>query len=137
MKTIITVGIAIIIGLLGTAVLRDPLSGNLPLATSFLVSISAGIFVGNRVATGLARTPVRHRHVPAQRTSPNPRPFADRLARYAATGSKGVGQHGMQSGSGMPFWRANITLKRTPPKSPSYIRRVLRRIRFILIRSRG
>lgn len=139
MKTLITIGIAAIVTLIGTPVLCVPFGDQPPLVVLLVVCLAIGVFIGNRVAISLPRTPPipDKSHVPndirwSQPPTRAPDPFSDRLARFRQRQLNTDADPRSKLASRMPFWMADMNFQRAPPKHSSYIRSVLHRIRSIL-----
>lgn len=137
MKHIITIGLAVIVAIFATSIVFSfvdyaPIVGPL-LISSFV----GGLFLGGRIANSLAyKRPTRSPR--GSRTlTPTTSLFADRLRAFAGKSRPNNGTIEEPQTSQMPFWMRDSVHVRKDHKTPSYIRRILVRIRTILAQSRG
>lgn len=137
MNHIITVGIAIICAFFGTAAAL-PFVGNAPpiIATLFFGSFCGGLYVGRSIANALAYKPKPRR--PRAPVDPHRiRPFPERLRRFFGGSEFSDRDEHVPEASRMPFWMLGVSHEPTPPKTSSFIRRILERIRSILTSNGG
>lgn len=131
MKYIITVGIAIICAVLGTAVAMSFVGETLPKDAVFFGFLCGGIYVGRLVATTLVYKPKPRRARAKMDTQPN-RPYSERLGVFAHGSKSSESVEGSPDASQMPFWMLDVVHEPTPPKTSSFIRRILHRIRCLI-----
>ena len=138
MKTIITIGIAIICAFFGTAAAFPFAGDSPPVVALFVGSFIGGLYIGNMIATPLAYKPKRRSSSRPSRPNQPPRSFSDRLDDYqgSTAPNRGDTAHDVDA-SRMPFWMLDISHDPTQPKPASFIRRILVRIRHILNQNRG
>ncbi|TWU05849.1 hypothetical protein [Stieleria varia] len=136
MNYIITVGIAIIFAIFATAATM-PLAGDAPPVGAILFgSFCGGLYVGRFVSSALKYKPKLRR--PRNQLDATPtRPFSERLRTFSHGDDRGDTVERLPETSRMPFWMLDTTHDRTPPKTASFIRRILYRIRSVLTSGNG
>ncbi|TWU43697.1 hypothetical protein Poly51_62190 [Rubripirellula tenax] len=136
MNYIITVGIAIIFAIFGTAAVMPFGSDAPPIGALLFGTFCGGLYVGHLVANALKYKPKPRRpRIPID-AKPT-RPFIERLRIFSRGDECRNADDRASETSRMPFWMLGAARDPTPPKTSFFIRRILYRIRSILTSHSG
>ena len=136
MKYIIAIGFGIIFALFATATAM-PFAGDAPpISALFFGSLCGGLYLGLSLADSIAYKPKRKSRRPRTPIARSDRPFPERLENFVCGHDCGETDKSESATSQMPLWRLEVTHEPTPPKTSSFIRDILYRIRSILTSQR-